>query len=70
MPIIGKGTPVWLNEKGQKPETSPKALEGYVGTYWDDLHAAKTDVILSDKRLYWLTQSLEPERFPLCRPWN
>lgn len=70
MPNIGKGTPVCLNESGQKSGTSPKALEGYVGTYWDDLHAAKIDVILSDKRLYWLTQSLELERFSLCRSWN
>jgi hypothetical protein len=37
-------------EKGQKSGTSPKALEEYVGTYWDDLHVVKIEVILSDKK--------------------
>jgi hypothetical protein len=52
-------------EKGQKSGTSPKALEEYVGTYWDDLHVVKIEVILSDKKLYWLIQGLESEKFAL-----
>lgn len=52
-------------EKGQKSGTFPKALEEYVGTYWDDLHVVKIEVTLSDKTLYWLIQGLETERFEL-----
>ncbi|WZH45529.1 putative D-aminoacylase [Fusarium acuminatum] len=52
-------------EKDQKSGTSPKALEEYVGTYWDDLHVVKIEVILSDKKLYWLIQGLESEKFAL-----
>ncbi|KAM0248984.1 hypothetical protein ACHAP5_003193 [Fusarium lateritium] len=52
-------------EKGQKSGTSPKSLEEYVGTYWDELHIVKIEVVLSDDKLYWLIQGLETERFAL-----
>ncbi|KAJ3493114.1 hypothetical protein NLG97_g4945 [Lecanicillium saksenae] len=52
-------------KKGQKSGTSPKPLEQYVGTYWDQQHIFKIEVVHDSGTLYWLIQGLENEKFPL-----
>lgn len=52
-------------EKGKTSGASPKPLEEYLGTYWDDLNIFKIEVTLESGKLFWLIQGLETEKFPL-----
>ena len=49
----------------RKNGTSPKDLDAYVGTYWDDIHVFKIEVFVEKDKLYWKLQVLESEKFPL-----
>jgi len=49
----------------QKNGTSPKSLEEYVGTYWNDIHIFKIVVTLEDGKLFWALQGLDSEKFLL-----
>jgi hypothetical protein len=49
----------------RKNGTSPRALEEYVGTYWDNANVFKIVVDLVDNKLYWRLQGLDSERFQL-----
>lgn len=62
-----KWYPALVQELGeaQKNGTSPRALEKYVGTYWNDIHVFKVVVTLEDSGLYWRIQGLDSEEFPL-----
>jgi hypothetical protein len=48
-----------------KNGTNPRPLEDYVGTYWDDIHAFKIEVMVEDGTLHWALQGLESEKFRL-----
>ncbi|GAP92040.2 putative d- protein [Rosellinia necatrix] len=49
----------------RKNGTAPKALEAYVGTYWNKQRYLKVDVTINDGRLYWALQGLDSEKFEL-----
>lgn len=49
----------------QTPNTSPRALTKYVGTYWNAIRVMKIVVTLEDGVLYWAQQGLETEKFAL-----
>ncbi|PVI00850.1 beta-lactamase/transpeptidase-like protein [Periconia macrospinosa] len=49
----------------QNKRTSPRPLEQYAGTYWDQLRTFKIEVVLEDGQLYWLFQGLDSEKFAL-----
>ncbi|KAJ5199240.1 hypothetical protein N7491_000204 [Penicillium cf. griseofulvum] len=51
--------------EARKNGTSPRALEEYVGTYWDNINVFKIVVTLVDNKLYWSLQGLESEKFQL-----
>ncbi len=52
-------------EQAQKNGTSPRNLENYIGTYWDEIHVFKIVVTLEDGELYWALQGLGSEKFQL-----
>ncbi|KAK8122854.1 hypothetical protein PG984_011524 [Apiospora sp. TS-2023a] len=52
-------------EKGRTDGTSPRDLDEYVGTYWDDIHVFKIVVTLEAGTLFWAIQGLDMEKFPL-----
>ncbi|CDM30445.1 hypothetical protein DTO013E5_2597 [Penicillium roqueforti] len=62
-----KWYPALVGELGsaRKNGTSPRALEEYVGTYWDNINVFKIVVNLVDNKLYWRLQGLESEKFQL-----
>ncbi|KAK8071934.1 hypothetical protein PG996_005282 [Apiospora saccharicola] len=43
-------------EKGRTGGTSPRDLDEYVGTYWDDIHVFKIVATLEDGTLFWAIQ--------------
>ena len=45
--------------------SSPKRLDDYVGTYWDEIHVFKIVVVSDGGRLYWAFQGLESEKYQL-----
>jgi len=49
----------------QTPNTSPRPLTEYVGTYWNAIRVMKIVVTLEDGVLYWAQQGLETEKFAL-----
>jgi hypothetical protein len=53
-----KWYPELVNELGEarKNATSSRALEEYVGIYWEKLHVFKIVVTLEDGKLYWRFQ--------------
>ncbi|KAJ5959871.1 uncharacterized protein N7479_007021 [Penicillium vulpinum] len=62
-----KWYPALVGELGsaRKNGTSPRELEEYIGTYWDNIHVFKIVVNLEDNKLYWRFQGLDSEKFPL-----
>lgn len=52
-------------EKARQDGTSPRSLDDYVGTYWDDIRVIKIVVRLEGGKLFWLLQGLESEKFEL-----
>ncbi|SLM37297.1 d-protein [Lasallia pustulata] len=46
-------------------DTSPRSLEDYAGTYWDEIHIFKIEVTLVEGTLYWAFPGLESEKFQL-----
>ncbi|KAI0548145.1 beta-lactamase/transpeptidase-like protein [Xylaria curta] len=49
----------------RKNGTAPRALEAYVGTYWNKQRYLKVEVTINDGRLYWALQGLDSEKFKL-----
>ena len=62
-----KWYPTTLKElqKEQTKGTSPRELEEYVGTYWDEYRIFKIEVTLEVDTLYWAFQGLDSEKFVL-----
>ena len=53
--------------KARTNGTSPRTLEDYVGTFWDDIRAVKIVITLEDGQLCRALQGLDSEKFPLTR---
>ena len=62
-----KWYPTTIGELHREQEngTSPRSLEDYVGTYWNELHVFKIEVTLEEGSLYWALQGLKSEKFRL-----
>ncbi|KAJ8131518.1 hypothetical protein O1611_g2108 [Lasiodiplodia mahajangana] len=64
----------------KKNGTSPRALQTYVGTYWNKQRYLRVEVTIDNGKLYWALQGLDSEKFELdpfdadtflwLRPWN
>ncbi|KAL8834456.1 MAG: hypothetical protein Q9176_007480 [Flavoplaca citrina] len=52
-------------EQERTPGTSPRDLQDYVGTYWNELDTMKIEIFLVDEKLTMRFQDLEAETFPL-----
>lgn len=52
-------------QQEQKPNTTAKPLQDYVGTYWNEPRCLKIVVTMEDEQLYWAAQRLNSERFVL-----
>jgi hypothetical protein len=52
-------------EAKKKPDTQPRELNRYVGTFWDALHLFKIAVTQEGGDLYRALQGLDSEKFKL-----